>query len=711
MKAKSGVLMGEMGEAWKESVAKSITFSVTEECNLACKYCYMTGKNSENKMSFETAKKAVDYILENRELFNEEAVVWEFVGGEPFVEIDLIDKITDYIKFQMFILDHPWFNSYRFSFSSNGLLYGSPTVQKYIKKNRGHLSIGLSVDGNKIKHDMQRVKLDGSGSYDDVIKNVPLWLEQLPGAFTKATFSHDDLLYVKDSIISLWENGIKIVSANVVFEDVWHEGDDLIFENQLKELADYILEKELWREYSVRFFSPTIGFPLKKEDLKRNYCGAGKMIAIDYQGRFFPCLRFLEFTLNNHKGLCIGDVENGLNEDMIRPFQGLTLESQSKDECINCEVASGCSWCTGFNYDSADSDTIYQRATFNCKMHKANVRACEYFWNKFTKITGIISPREEYRTGRQKVNKEDPYIRYMQIITSDDITPHCTYRNWRNTHNVIDKQLLEEGLEFCEKNNFTPVILGSSSNKSTEWLNILDGKSNEISENSIIICDNNTEIPLGSQGNCILLISKTNIGKLSEFIGKMYPSILRVNVILEDIDKWGTSDIEIYIEQLNELKNFVIDSYKSGNPIAINVLTDRIDLECMCNCEAGENTFTLAPNGKIYICPAFYFDNPDNHIGDIYDGVNIKNGYLFELKNAPICSSCDAYHCRRCKYLNKKLTSEINTPSKMQCVISHIERNKSRELQLELNMQKIVSIENIIGAIDYTDPLDKLLKR
>ena len=242
MQTSNVIKMGQIGDVWKGGIAKSITFSVTEECNFACRYCYMTGKNSNNKMSFETAKKAVDYILSNRDLFDDEAVIWEFVGGEPLIEIDLIDKVSDYIKQQMYILDHPWFNDYMFNFSTNGLLYHTVKVQNYIKKNKGHLSIGISVDGNKIKHDMQRIKPDGSGTYDDVMKNVPLWLEQFPNASTKATFSHDDLPYLKDSVISLWENNIKIVAANVVFENVWQEGDDLVFEEQLKSLGDYILE-------------------------------------------------------------------------------------------------------------------------------------------------------------------------------------------------------------------------------------------------------------------------------------------------------------------------------------------------------------------------------------------------------------------------------------------------------------------------------------
>lgn len=45
-------------------------------------------------------------------------------------------------------------------------------------------------------------------------------------------------------------------------------------------------------------------------------------------------------------------------------------------------MASGCAWCQGENYDAADSPTIYQRSTAICKMHKARVRANNYYWNK-----------------------------------------------------------------------------------------------------------------------------------------------------------------------------------------------------------------------------------------------------------------------------------------------------------------------------------------
>ncbi len=51
--------------------------------------------------------------------------MWDFIGGEPTLELPLIDKIVDYIKQRMYLLDHPWFNEYMISIGTNGLLYDS----------------------------------------------------------------------------------------------------------------------------------------------------------------------------------------------------------------------------------------------------------------------------------------------------------------------------------------------------------------------------------------------------------------------------------------------------------------------------------------------------------------------------------------------------------------------------------------------------------
>lgn len=370
--------------SWKDNDLQIVTFIVTKDCQLACKYCYLVGKNTNERMSWNVAKNAIDYILSNENEFKQESVVWDFIGGEPFLEIDLIDKICDYLKTEMFRLNHHWFNSYRFSFSTNGINYNSDKVQTFIEKNRSHLSIGITIDGTERKHDLNRVYKgeDEKGSYKDVVKNIPLWLKQFPEGATKVTISSADIPYIKESVLHLFDLGIHEVNINCVFEDVWEEGDDKRFEDQLIQLADAIIDGDLYEKNACSFFSENLGKPLDCKLENNNWCGAGKMLAIDAMGNFYPCTRFAQYSLRNKKALIIGNINEGIDKNKVRPFLLLDRCTQSTQECIDCEVAEGCAWCQGENYDAADTNTIYQRSTAICKMHKARVRANNYYWNK-----------------------------------------------------------------------------------------------------------------------------------------------------------------------------------------------------------------------------------------------------------------------------------------------------------------------------------------
>lgn len=384
---------------WTPGAIKNITFIVTKDCQLACKYCYLVGKNEKERMSWPIAKKAIDYILSHKDDFNEPSVVWDFIGGEPFLEIDLIDKICDYLKLEMFRLNHHWFNSYRFSFSTNGINYDSEKVQRFIEKNKDHLSIGITIDGTKKKHDLNRIwKGDGpeKGSYEDVVRNIPLWVAQFQDAATKVTISSADIKYIKESVLHLYSLGIHEVNINVVFEDVWKDGDDILFEEQLIELADAIIDGNYYSEYVCSFFSETIGKPLDPKIDNQNWCGAGKMLSIDAAGNFYPCTRFAGYSLREKRPIIIGNVYDGIDKNKLRPFLTLDRTTQSPQKCIDCEVARGCAWCQGENYDAADTPTIYQRATAICKMHKAHVRANNYYWNKLYQKLDNEGKRAEF---------------------------------------------------------------------------------------------------------------------------------------------------------------------------------------------------------------------------------------------------------------------------------------------------------------------------
>lgn len=390
---------------WQSGVAKNITFIVTKDCQLACKYCYLVGKNTKERMPWKVAKQAIDYILGHEADFPEESVIWDFIGGEPFLEIDLIDHICDYLKTEMFRRDHHWFNSYRFSFSTNGINYHEDKVQHFIQKNHEHLSIGITIDGTELKHDLNRIyKGSGRGSYQDVVRNIPLWLAQFPDAGTKVTISNADIPYIKESVLHLYSLGIHEVNINCVFEDVWQPGDDSLFEAQLMELADALIDGGYYRDYACSFFSEYIGKPLDPVKDNVNWCGAGRMLAVDAAGMFYPCTRFAQYSLRSKEARVVGNVRDGIDRNKLRPFLTLDRCTQSPQKCIDCEVAQGCAWCQGENYDAADTSTIFQRATAICRMHKARVRANNYYWNKLYRKLELEGEREAYEENHPKSN-------------------------------------------------------------------------------------------------------------------------------------------------------------------------------------------------------------------------------------------------------------------------------------------------------------------
>jgi CXXX repeat peptide maturase len=83
-------------------------------------------------------------------------------------------------------------------------------------------------------------------------------------------------------------------------------------------------------------------------------------------------------------------------------------------------------------------------------------------------------------------------------------------------------------------------------------------------------------------------------------------------------------------------------------------------------------------------------------------------GLIYKLDHAPLCRKCDAYQCKRCIWLNRKTTLEVNTPSHEQCVVAHLERNASRNLLTNIRKYGAFLADKEIKGIDYLDPFNKL---
>ena len=75
-----------------------LTFQACDDCCLNCSYCYQIHK-TKNRMSLDTAKKVIDCLFDNGLIEkyypkdNYTGIVLDFIGGEPLLEVDLIDSI------------------------------------------------------------------------------------------------------------------------------------------------------------------------------------------------------------------------------------------------------------------------------------------------------------------------------------------------------------------------------------------------------------------------------------------------------------------------------------------------------------------------------------------------------------------------------------------------------------------------------------------
>lgn len=376
---------------------KTVTFQVTESCNLCCTYCYQINK-SENRMSFETAKAFVDLLIDDSykkdsyvSLETTTGIIVEFIGGEPLLEIELIDKIVDYFRNRLITLKHPWCKYFRLSMISNGVLYFSDEVQHFLKKNQEIISFGISLDGCKELHDACRVFSNGAGSYDLAVKGCIDYMQKFDDNMaTKMTFAPENLEYAYDAVVNLISLGYKIIHCNPIYEDKWTDIHPKIYYKQLKQIADYLLDNDLYSDIFVRVFEDTACKPLDLKHDNRNYCGStGSMLAVDYKGDIYPCVRFMKSSLGeNVTPFKIGDIHNGINitkpdKERVNLLDSITLTTQSDNECINCPIGQGCGWCTAYNYQV--TGTPNKRIKSICGMHKARALANVYYWNNVYK--------------------------------------------------------------------------------------------------------------------------------------------------------------------------------------------------------------------------------------------------------------------------------------------------------------------------------------
>lgn len=337
-----------------------------------------------------------------------------------------------------------------------------------------------------------------------------------------------------------------------------------------------------------------------------------------------------------------------------------------------------------------------------------------------------MKPLKTINLSRTQLNVKADMIKYIVILLDDTSTSFCHYANSKTVQRPMPLQTLKDGIRYAMKENLNIQFVYPEYTLPKEYLEVIDsidhtdikpfGVSNKIGSATLcgsdIVVFNTLEEAVDSQVRSdttyVVRTDKACLFAGCDALGTILGKVARLNVVITDVQTFTEDDFESYKSLLGRLSEKVERLYVSGRSPQLNLLTDRLLLDQMNNCGAGETTITLAPDGRFYVCPAFYQSAGGYAVGDLEHGLDIKNQQLYRLDHAPICRNCDAWQCRRCVWLNRLTTLEVNTPSHEQCVVAHLERNASRELLAAIRRHDtFLPNKEEIKEIDYLDPFEK----
>lgn len=327
-------------------------------------------------------------------------------------------------------------------------------------------------------------------------------------------------------------------------------------------------------------------------------------------------------------------------------------------------------------------------------------------------------------------------LQYLIILLDDTSTSFCHYDNNLKSR-LISLEDLKAGIFYAMKENLMIQFVYPDFELPQEYKDVINTIDHSVIVSSlcedtalkdnadVVVMHDWTAIEwmrFDTDISYVLRTTKSDLFDRYRFLMPVIGKVSRLNVIITDVEYFKDDDFEIYKNVLSSLSTEIEKLYVEGKSPQLNLLTDRMMLDKMNNCNAGWENITLAPDGKFYVCPAFYYaqqaDGSETSIsevcekgfsiGDLKSGLEIKNPQLYRLDHAKLCRNCDAYQCKRCIWLNRRTTCEVNTPSHEQCVVAHLERNASRVLLN--NIRKYGSFlpeKEEIKEIDYLDPFDK----
>ena len=356
-------LAGELKDR-SEGIVKALCLHVAHSCNLNCEYCFASQGRYQGEralMSFETGKRALDYLIENSGTRRNLEV--DFFGGEPLMNWQVVKDLVMYAR----SVEKEHGKNFRFTLTTNGMLIDNDVIDF---SNREMSNVVLSLDGRKEIHDRYRVDYEGRGSWERIVPKFQEFVRRRGNRnyYMRGTFTHENPDFLKD-IETMLDLGFTELSMEpVVASDndpaALTEEDMSIVMKQYEELADLMLKRH--REgRPFTFYHYMLDLKDGPCVYKRiSGCGSGtEYMAVTPQGDLYPCHQFVgeeEFRL--------GSIWEGVTNTAKRQeFRDCNV--YSRPECRDCWAKLYCSGgCAANAYHSSGSvKGIYEKG---CRLFK-----------------------------------------------------------------------------------------------------------------------------------------------------------------------------------------------------------------------------------------------------------------------------------------------------------------------------------------------------
>lgn len=306
------------------STSNRITLMLTQDCNLACKYCYggeSGGFNSKgSKMTLETAKSAINYLLATSSNSNIYRIL--FFGGEPLLNFEVMQSTVSYCE----EITTKTGKRFTYGLTTNATLLND-AIMSFLEAKK--IGITISLDGDKNVHDSNRCFPNKKGSYDIVINNInKLNHKSIPfnirATLTKDFFDQYDVIY--EHLSSLGAKGVHISKVSI------YEGiNDQVMGNYSGENSLYYDEYYEKPESIKAKFTEHLIYAIKSASKRRVFCGFMRgCTAVTSTGDFYPCHRFVGM-----EGYKFGNLLEGINKSvMMNIFDGIDNATKRCEECF-----------------------------------------------------------------------------------------------------------------------------------------------------------------------------------------------------------------------------------------------------------------------------------------------------------------------------------------------------------------------------------------